>query len=275
MVKFKNILILFIAVLSAAFIFGTKVISVEQAKDLKDTNFEDPALRVIAHRGASSNLTEHTFQSYEQAIEQGCDQIELDVYRSKDGTLYVSHDPTTLRLTGKNYIINDTNDEVLSSLTVENGETLHTVQEFFNHFGNKVLYLIELKEGTPALDNLQKLLEKNPRLLSNITVQTWDVQSLIALESRYPEMFKQLLMSTEQDIESYVKCSWIDSFAVAFPHIRKEDVELAHSYGKQYWGWTINEEADMQKCEELGVDGVISDKPDLALQIMGINKQPG
>ena len=272
---FRKFFVLMLAIISACFIFGFQVISVEQAKDIKEKSYARPAIRVIAHRGASAAMTEHTFQSYEEAIREGCRQIELDVYQSKDGTLYVSHDPSTLRLTGKDYIINDTNDEVLSSLTVENGETLHTVQEFFNHFGNKVLYLIELKEGTPALDNLQKLLEKNPRLLLNITVQTWDVQSLIALESRYPEMFKQLLMSTEQDIESYVKCSWIDSFAVAFPHIRKEDVELAHSYGKQYWGWTINEEADMQKCEELGVDGVISDKPDLALQIMEINKQPG
>ncbi|EOS59434.1 hypothetical protein C815_02140 [Firmicutes bacterium M10-2] len=268
MVKLKNILILFVSILSAAFIFGTKVISVEQAKDLKDTNFEDPTLRVIAHRGASANLIEHTFQSYEQAIKQGCRQIELDVYRSKDGTLYVSHDPTTLRLTGKDYIINDTNDEALSALTVANGERLHTVQEFFNHFGNKVLYLIELKEGTPALDNLQQLIEKNPKLKKNIMVQTWDTQSLIALDSRYPEMFKQLLLSSNQDIASYVKCSWIDSFAVDYSKINQQDVDLAHSHGKQFWGWTINQPQDIQHCKDIGVDGVITDCPDQALLIM-------
>ncbi len=268
MTKLRNLLIVLAGMVCAFFIFGFHVIEIEHATDMVSHQYEKPGIRVIAHRGASANITEHTFEAYDKALEEGCRQIELDVYRSKDGTLYVSHDPTTNRLTGQDYIISETNDEVLSGLTVANGERLHTVQEFFNHFGNRVLYLIELKEGTPALDSFQALIEKNPKLKKSITVQTWDVQSLIAIDSRYPDMFKQLLMNNDQNIESYVKCGWIDSFAVNFGQLKKEDIDLAHEHDKQVWGWTINKQEEIERCRDMGADGVITDDPALGLELM-------
>ncbi len=254
--------------LTAILLFGMNFSDPLQIVDLKNSTYINPTLQVVAHRCSSANQLEHTFAAYQSAIDEGCRQIELDVYQSLDGTLYVSHDPSTLRLTGKDYIINNTSDEVLSSLTVHNGESLHTLQDFFNRFGDSILYLIELKEGTPALDNLQKCLEKNPKLIKNVTVQTWDVQSLNALDSRYPDMFKQLLLNENQDVASYVKCDWIDSFALRAPQAKKEDIELAHQFGKKYWVWTVNQEEDIQKFKEWGVDGVITDHPREALEIM-------
>lgn len=262
---------LFIVVGAAVFsslIFGMKVIGSVQITDLKYSIYENPTLKVIAHRGSSSSKLEHTFEAYQQAIDEGCRQIELDVYQSKDGTLYVSHDPNTLRLTGQNYVINETTDEILSSLRVHNGENFHTLQEFFNHFGDSILYLVELKEGTPALENLQTCIEKNPKLRNHIMVQTWDVQSLNALESRYPDMFKQLLLNENDDIASYVKCSWIDSFAVRSAKVTKEDIDLAHTYKKQFWVWTVNEDKEVEKYKAWNVDGVITDRPGYALKIM-------
>src|SRR5947207_12565343 len=48
---------------------------------------------VIAHRGASAELPENTLAAFERAIERGADMLELDVRFSRDGVLYVAHDP--------------------------------------------------------------------------------------------------------------------------------------------------------------------------------------
>jgi glycerophosphoryl diester phosphodiesterase len=52
---------------------------------------------VVAHRGASAHLAEHTLAAYELAIEQGADGVECDVRLSRDGHLVCVHDRTVNR----------------------------------------------------------------------------------------------------------------------------------------------------------------------------------
>ena len=47
---------------------------------------------ICAHRGASGSLPGHTLLSYEEAVRQGCDYVELDVHSTRDGELVVTHD---------------------------------------------------------------------------------------------------------------------------------------------------------------------------------------
>lgn len=51
-----------------------------------------PAL-IVAHRGASGTLPEHTLEAYKLAIEQGADFIEPDLVATKDGVLVARHEP--------------------------------------------------------------------------------------------------------------------------------------------------------------------------------------
>lgn len=53
----------------------------------------DPLPLVIAHRGASGTLPEHTLEAYALAIEQGADYVELDLVATKDGQIIVRHEP--------------------------------------------------------------------------------------------------------------------------------------------------------------------------------------
>jgi glycerophosphoryl diester phosphodiesterase len=53
--------------------------------------------------------------------------------------------------------------------------------------------------------------------------------------------------------------------AAAYP----EQVEKAHEMGKLVFTWTVNEEAEMRRLAEIGVDGIMSDKPSLLLSVLG------
>lgn len=80
MTKLRNLLIALAGMVCAFFIFGFHVIEIEHATDMVSHQYEKPEIRVIAHRGASANITEHTFEAYDKALEEGCRQIELEMY---------------------------------------------------------------------------------------------------------------------------------------------------------------------------------------------------
>src|SRR5580658_5587834 len=68
---------------------------------------------VIAHRGAHREAPENTLASLEKAIEIGCDYVELDVRRTKDGALVIMHDNSVNRMTnGKGKIADLTLAEI-------------------------------------------------------------------------------------------------------------------------------------------------------------------
>jgi glycerophosphoryl diester phosphodiesterase len=64
-------------------------------------------MHIIAHRGASGTEPENTIRSFKKAEEMGPDMIELDVRKSKDGQLVISHDSDLLRLFGDPRLIKD------------------------------------------------------------------------------------------------------------------------------------------------------------------------
>jgi len=92
--SYKNFYVLITALVMAAFISGCDNGSKKTvSKDTEHTGMEDKAI-VIAHRGASGYLPEHTLAAYELAILMGADYIEPDLMLTKDGYLVAMHDDT-------------------------------------------------------------------------------------------------------------------------------------------------------------------------------------
>lgn len=105
----------------------------------------------IAHRGLHSNgLPENSLGAFSAAAEAGY-AIELDVHCSTDGKLIVMHDDHTGRVTGQDYLIRDTNSEVLTKLTLEGTQyRVPLLEEALDAVNEKVPVLIEVKTGTSA-----------------------------------------------------------------------------------------------------------------------------
>lgn len=60
----------------------------------------------VAHRGYARDATENTVESFQAAVQAGARVAELDVYQSRDGQLYVSHDQNLVRVTGTSLMWN-------------------------------------------------------------------------------------------------------------------------------------------------------------------------
>lgn len=87
-----------------------------------------PGHGVTAHRGNSGDQPENTMPAFQSGIETGCDWLELDVYRTKDGKLAVIHDRTTGRVGGKNLVVADSTDAPRQLMAVKAARQFQPVQ---------------------------------------------------------------------------------------------------------------------------------------------------
>src|SRR6266478_2819603 len=90
-------------------------------------------MMIIAHRGASSLEPENTIRSFKKAEEIGVDMIELDVRRSKDGILVISHDPDLLRLFGDPRLIKELSLSEIKRISSMIDREIPTLDEVFQN----------------------------------------------------------------------------------------------------------------------------------------------
>src|ERR1700754_5085408 len=142
----------------------------------------------VAHRGASGPRPEHTFASYDRALELNADYIEQDLQVTKDGVLVVMHDGT-LNRTVRGDAANCTGN--VNSKTLEQiktcdagvwfgaewaGQKVPTLEEVFQRYGKTVNYYIETKTPAPEDHMEEKLLALLDKYdLRSAAISDWQV----------------------------------------------------------------------------------------------------
>ena len=113
--------------------------------------------RIIAHRGAMRDRPENTLAAIQRAIDVGADAVELDVRMSKDGVLFLLHDPTLDRTTNGRGTASDRTMAELKHLDAGaafdrrfHGEPIPTLAEALHACGDRIDVLLDLKETGDA-----------------------------------------------------------------------------------------------------------------------------
>ena len=225
---------------------------------------------LIGHRGASGYEDEHTIKSYELAVQQGADYIEMDLQLTKDNKLICMHDATVDRTTtGTGTIANMTLAQI-KALKTTNGEQIPTLEEVVSHFGKSVNYYIETK--SPFNINMdQELLRilQNAGLIGigskrkQVIIQSFADDSLKNIRNQYSDIFLVRLSKTftQSDIDTSALIA--DGMGPNFTNVTKALVDSAHAKGLVVHPWTVNTVADMDKALSYGVDGFFTNYPDL------------
>ena len=225
---------------------------------------------LIGHRGASGYEDEHTIKSYELAVQQGADYIEMDLQLTKDNKLICMHDATVNRTTtGTGTIANMTLAQI-KALKTTNGEQIPTLEEVVSHFGKSVNYYIETK--SPFNINMdQELLRilQNAGLIGigskrkQVIIQSFADDSLKNIRNQYSDIFLVRLSKTftQSDIDTSALIA--DGMGPNFTNVTKALVDNAHAKGLVVHPWTVNTVADMDKAISYGVDGFFTNYPDL------------
>ncbi len=260
-----------------------------------DTRFFDgPKPRIIAHRGASGTAPENTIVAFEKAIEAGADVLEMDVHATSDGHIVVMHDPALGRTTDGSGPISALTLKQVKKLdagykfTSDEGETfpfrgkkvtVPTLREVAKRF-RKVPFNIEVKENETGNEHaVAKLLKKLGHAEITLLAAEQDVM-MGRLRPAAPEFPTNFCGS--EALEFFQRANqddWDDytppGNALQIPEeyggiqlLTPELIEAAHSQGVEVHIWTVNEEDDMRRILEMGVDGIMTDHPERLVRIV-------
>lgn len=258
---------------------------------------------IFAHRGASAAAPENTLPAFEKALEMGADGIELDVQATADGVLVVFHDYRLERVTNGAGLLRRRTLADLAGIDAGArfgpsfaGVPIPTLEQVLDLVEDRCIVNVEIKNlawngGREAVP-LARLIRRadlydrtivssfNPFALAKMRrldpAVTLGLLYLPKLPRRRPARaarargnplsipFRQLLF--------HFASSWVARWLAPealHPHHQSVDAALvsdARRRARQVNAWTVNDVAEARRLARLGVNGIITDRPDLMRQ---------
>ena len=239
---------------------------------------------IYAHRGASSSYPEHTLPAYEEALRRGADGVECDIRLTADGIAVLWHDDTVDRCSdgaGK-----------LSSMTLAELRTLDVY-----HWRSDVPEVSEDRTRIMTLEQLLELTTAHHQPIRLALETKHPVPTAGAVEREVARLLRRFGIDGNRDLVMTMSFSWraVRRSAQALPNLKHvalyEDryrwmrevtipqcatvigpdvefvladstlVERSHSQGREVYVWTVDDPAIAQRCRELGVDMLATNRP--------------
>jgi glycerophosphoryl diester phosphodiesterase len=222
---------------------------------------------VIAHRGASGHRPENTLPAYELAVEQGADMIEIDLHRTQDGAIVVAHDEELAGIGGQGEIAEATLAQV-RALDAGAGESVPTLDEVLDGFAKRIPFNLELKRGKqaeyPGLEQATLDAVNQRGLLPRMLFSSFYDPVLARLRALSPQARIALLISQKfpQRAVERAKALGAEALNPEESLVTAELVREAHAAGLAVYVFTVDEEAELRRFLDLGVDGIFTNHPD-------------
>ena len=221
---------------------------------------------VIAHRGASWDEPENTLPAFERAIAVGADFVEFDVQASSDGALVVFHDLELDRLTP---LTGPLRRRPLAELREAGIPTLEQVLELTS---GRIGVMAELK--SPHLYHRHDVVARTVALLDqDAVVISFNRSALLECHRLRPKL--RLLQHIGFGISIRKAAGYAWGVGFQNPRATARGLTKARGLGLATTVYTVNEPARMQELAALGVDGLFTDRPDLALQTLAPPRPSG
>ena len=214
---------------------------------------------IMGHRGAAALEPENTLLSIGRAIEIGVDAVEIDVRLNKDKEVVVIHDSTVDRTTDGTGPICAFTVEEMKKLDAGKGQPIPTLQEVIEFIGNKVILVIELKEGG-TVRRVLELIKMNNLGDTVYVISFWHrlVKSIKEMDSRIKTGV--LLMGCPVDTCIATQAS-ADALVMNFAFVDMKFVQTAHKEGLKVFVWNIDRRDFLKPYADMGVDGIGTNDP--------------
>ncbi|MCA0452969.1 MAG: glycerophosphodiester phosphodiesterase [Chloroflexi bacterium] len=231
---------------------------------------------VWGHRGARAYAPMNTIPSFEMALAQGATGVELDTHLSKDGQLIVLHDFSVDATTdGKGLAKNMTLAQLKeldagSSFSKEYaGVRIPTLSEVFEAVGQKCFINVEIKSDTQETDGVEQAVADCIRqhgLEASVIISSFNPLALKRFRAILPNVPIGYLYAPDYDFSAAM-----DGLAHEARHpqdvmIDAAYMEWARQHNYRVNTWTVNDPQRAAELYKLGVDAIITDKPDVIIE---------
>lgn len=236
---------------------------------------------VIAHRGASAYAPENTLAAFRMALEQGAHAIELDAKLTKDDVVVILHDGTLDRTTTGSGTIHLQKYQDIRDLDAGSHfspefrhEHIPALAEVLEAVGRQMLVNIELTNYIRPWDSLPERafhIVNKYNLENRILFSSFNPLALIKIKRIDPNLARALLIHPGEPR----LIRWLFQILIkgeAFhPHYSLVTPRLITDRKRESTRvnvWTVNQVEKMEQLMNWGVDGLITDYPDIALKIV-------
>ncbi|MDE5583006.1 MAG: glycerophosphoryl diester phosphodiesterase membrane domain-containing protein [Ruminococcus sp.] len=234
--------------------------------------------QITAHRGFSAVAPENTMYAFESAVKAGADYIELDVQLTADKQLVVFHDGTIERTTDGEGKISDYTYEELQEFSAgswfdKSGEfddaKIVLLSDVLETVGNNIMINIEIKNHGKVSETAEKTVEtiEAYNLEKSCYVTSFSYSALKTVKKLNPKI-KTGLIANVASSTSFAQLKYIDAVSLNYLFVNQSIVNMAHQNGKRVFVWTVDRPADMQHMIAIGVDNIITNAPDDAIEIV-------
>jgi glycerophosphoryl diester phosphodiesterase len=222
---------------------------------------------IIAHRGASGHAPENTLLSYRRALDFGAQMIELDVHETLDGQLVCIHDSTVDRTTDGSGEVHDFTYNELRDLDAGEGERIPLLEDVLKFASGKLQVNIELKV-IGVEKNLLDILDRL-EMLSNVLISSFIHGILATVRNLNEHVLTAILISKPMDeLVGYALDFNANAINPHYQLVSPKLLEQSHDLGLKVYPWTINDSTIMHELVSVGVDGIITDYPDQAFDVL-------
>jgi glycerophosphoryl diester phosphodiesterase len=230
---------------------------------------------VIAHRGASRDRPENTFAAFREALRQGCDGIELDLQRSRDGVAVVYHDRTLARAGGGRRRPSAVDWSELKRLSPGIGfgegyarERIPRLDEVLRRFGDRTQLLLEIKVrgDTPSQIRLaQEAAESvaGASLHRRAMILSFEPAVLDALADSEPPLSRVLNVKPPPSVDATLKrrMAAVDVVSADVRTLTEDFAASVHDAGRSLMVFTCNTPRRVELALRCGARGIMTDRP--------------
>ena len=215
----------------------------------------------IAHRGASAYEPENTLRSFRRALDMGADLIEFDIRMSSDGHLIVIHDKKVDRTTDGTGLVREMTLGQLKKLDAGKGEKIPTLEEVIDFGKGKTRFVIELKEGGVE-GKIVDVIKQND-LLEDVVIVSYHSKLVKKVKELEPKATTGLISLLPFNAVGSGKESLVDIVAPFHYLVTRGLVEKIHRNGMFLFTWVVDSQKRAERLKEIGVDGIVTNKPDI------------
>jgi len=234
----------------------------------------DDNVLIVAHRGAAGKAPENTLASVQQAIEDGADWIEIDVQESKDGEVVVIHDSDFMKLAGVSMKVWEGTLKQLREIDIGSwfspdfsAERVPTLTEVLAAARGRSRVVIELKYYGHDRQLEQRVVDavEYADMVDEVAIMSLNYDGIRKIRKLRPDWRVGLLSA--RAIGNLAGLD-VDFLAVNTGMVNRRLIHNTHSAGKRLFVWTVNDPVSISLMMSLGVDGIITDEPGIAREVV-------
>ena len=244
----------------------------------------NPYPLVFAHRGGGMEAPENSMAAFRRLGELGIKYLETDAQLTADGQVVLCHDETLDRTYGTEGKVSDYTYEELLEFPGEAGEPMPLLRDVLAEFPDLFLN-IDAKTSEVAEPLVELLLETGD--MGRVMIASFSERRLERIrEIGGPEVstslgvgaIVKLMLASETASKAenwgvpgpadHTRAAQVPVKSKGIPVVSPRFIATAHGAGLAVHVWTVNDPAEMERLFAMGVDGIVTDVPSVAKEVL-------